>query len=502
MSNALRYILLPPRGTGATWITPEAAKILELFKAEKTASARAADLRSALGIKGTLAAKMKVVDSITDQGAKLVEMTPEAMIALRSSVPGLRIVPEVFHHMLPAPRPEILEPIQVKRRATAAATLTVTVKIGRRTSAPPAVGSTVVAFTDFAARRGSQGTTDAQGRVTLPFPDGTKIDQLYVYPEDGAWSYWKKNIVLKNEGTIALKPIDLTAVDGLQALMKRGTLQHGVGVTVGVVDTGVGPHQDLPVAGGENTVTGEQPDQWQDSGAGHGTHVAGIVGARGGAGGLRGVAPGATIRSYRVFGASSEGASNFAIAKAIARATEQGCDLVNLSLGGGPADEATQAAIADARAAGVLVFAATGNDGRQPVSFPARFGMAVAVSASGRKGTFPTDSTENADIAPPFGTDKKNFIASFSNIGPETDLTGAGVGIVSTYPQNRYAVLSGTSMSCPAVCGVAARLLAAQPQILAMPRNQERSDRIAKLVFDAAVNLGFPPEMQGAGLPR
>jgi len=44
-------------------------------------------------------------------------------------------------------------------------------------------------------------------------------------------------------------------------------------VTVGVVDTGVGPHKDLTVAGGRNTVIGEQPDHWADNGAGHGTHV-------------------------------------------------------------------------------------------------------------------------------------------------------------------------------------------------------------------------------------
>jgi len=496
MSNVQRFILLPPRGTGASLLFRSAAEILTLFN-EPTISS----LRSAFGLKNTVASKMKVVDSIADQGAKLVEMTPEAMIALRGALPGLRIVPEVFHHTLRAPRPEIIEPFRAKTRA-AATGIKLTVKIGTGASALPAVGATVVAFTNFAARQGAQSTTNAKGIVTLQLPQGTKIEQLYVYPVSGAWSYWKKNTVLKDDSILAVKPLDLTSVDGLQALMGRGTLEQGAGVTVGVVDTGVGPHHDIPVAGGENTVAGEKPDQWQDNGEGHGTHVGGIIAARGGPSGLRGIAPGATIRSYRVFGATSKGASSFAIAKAIARAVEQGCDLINMSLGGGPADEATQAAIADARAAGVVVFAATGNDGRKPVSFPARYGMAVAVSACGRKGTFPSGTTETADIAPPYGKDKHNFIAEFSNIGPETDVTGAGVGIISTYPNDRYAVMSGTSMACPAVCGVAARLLASNSAVLTMARHQERSDLIAKLVFDAAVDLGFPPEMQGTGLPR
>ncbi len=74
----------------------------------------------------------------------------------------------------------------------------------------------------------------------------------------------------------------------------------------------------------------------------------------------------------------------------------------------------------------------------------------------------------------PFGKDKKNFIADFSNIGPETDLTGPGVGVISTVPSG-FGVMSGTSMATPAETGAAARLLATKPQILKMPRDQNRA---------------------------
>lgn len=206
------------------------------------------------------------------------------------------------------------------------------------------------------------------------------------------------------------------------------------------------------------------------------------------------------LRSYRVFGKGSEGASNFAIAKAIDRAVADGCDLINMSLGGGPKDEATHSAIASARAKGTLVIVASGNDGRQPVSFPASDSLALAVSALGRKKTFPSGSTEFGDIAAPYGKDKANFIAAFSNVGPEISLTSPGVGIISTFPGDRYAVMDGTSMACPAVTGAAAKLLASQPALLAKPRDQMRSDAMAHTLLQAAVSLGFPATLQGQGM--
>ena len=273
-------------------------------------------------------------------------------------------------------------------------------------------------------------------------------------------------------------------------------------MTVGVVDTGVGPHKDLVVAGGLNCVTGEDPKDFGDNGAGHGTHVGGILAARGvPPRGIRGLARGVALRSYRVFGKGAKGASNFAIAKAIDRAATDGCDLINLSLGGGPSDPVTQSAVHDARQQGCLVVAAAGNDGRGPVSFPAADPLCIAVSALGRKETFPKGSVDEGDVMGPFGTvDANEFIAAFSNVGPEINLTGTGVGILSTVPGG-YAPLSGTSMASPAVAGFAARLLAQLPDVLAMPRNQDRSDAIAKALLQSAKDRGFPATLQGNGLP-
>jgi subtilisin len=252
-----------------------------------------------------------------------------------------------------------------------------------------------------------------------------------------------------------------------------------------------------------NTVVGENPNDFGPNGSGHGTHVAGIIAGRGKPpSGLRGLAPSATLRSYRVFGKNAEGASNYDIIKGIDQAVTDDCDLINLSLGGGPPDDAMSAAIEEARSRGTLVIVAAGNGNRSPVSFPASDPSAIAISATGRKRTFPKDSTENGDIARPYGKDRNNFLAAFSNIGPELDLTGPGVGVLSTVPGG-YASMSGTSMACPAVTGFAAKMLstAACVDILNMERDQARSDAMAQALFQAAKSLGFGPRYEGKGLP-
>ncbi|HEX4612028.1 MAG TPA: S8 family serine peptidase, partial [Urbifossiella sp.] len=156
----------------------------------------------------------------------------------------------------------------------------------------------------------------------------------------------------------------------------------------------------------------------------------------------------------------------------------------------------------EANAAGTVVVVAAGNDGRKPVSYPAMDDLAVAVSAVGRKGTFPAGSAESGDVAAPFGTDPKNFLAAFSNVGDALDVAGAGVGVVSTVPGGGHAPMSGTSMACPAVTGVTARLLANAPAVLNMPRDANRANAIKALLFAQAKPLGFGITNEGKGLPE
>ena len=104
-------------------------------------------------------------------------------------------------------------------------------------------------------------------------------------------------------------------------------------------------------------------------------------------------------------------------------------------------------------------------------------------------------------MAAPFGTDPKDFLAAFSNVGTALDVAGAGVAVVSTVPGG-HAPMSGTSMACPAVTGVLARLLADTPAVLNMARDANRTDAIKALLFARAQSLGLGVTNEGKGLPR
>ena len=488
-----QFVVLPTRGLKARApnSSPAVANVL-LGLHQMLAAPSAApppELRA-------LAKKVRILDSIHDDGAKLVEMFPEDASALRAANPGLRIVPVVYYYTAVAPRHAVAAAVAKAKAAKA-----IKIQVLSSANQSPIAGATVVAFTDFANKAGAQGVTDANGQVSLALGTAKKIERLYIYAEGGFWNGLRQNITLKTGAKFQLRKIDLSFTDELKFLYPNVALADGTGVTVGVVDTGIANHPDLTIAGGQNTVVGEDPSDFGDNGEGHGTHVGGIIAGHGTPpAGMRGMAPGANLRSYRVFGKGAKGASNFAIAKGVDAAVQDQCDLINMSLGGGAPDEATKSAIADARAAGSLAIVAAGNDGRQPVSFPASDPLSIAVSALGRKGTYPADAVEVGDEMAPFAaSDPKDFIAAFSNVGPDIAFTGPGLGIISTFPGG-YAVLDGTSMACPAVTGVAARLLAAQKQILAMPRDSARSDAIAQFLLQAAKSLGLGVTFEGRGL--
>jgi subtilisin len=320
------------------------------------------------------------------------------------------------------------------------------------------------------------------------------LERLYLYAEHTAWPMMLRSFQVSPD-PIGLPAIDLKFSDSRVKANAPFDPKNGKGVKVGVLDTGCGPHDALVVAKGVSTVFGDTDTEFTDT-LGHGTHVAGVITARSAT--FTGIAGAATLNVYRVFPRSGDGASNFDIGNAIDMAVADGCDLLNLSLGGGPMDLVTDEAIKAARAKGTVCIIAAGNEGG-PVANPGAHPLVVCVSAMGFKGAFPKGAVQEGDVTKPLGK-SNSYIAAFSNTGPEIDLTGSGCGIMSTYPQNRFAVMDGTSMACPCATGAIARRLANTPAVLSAKRNADRSDQIVKLALADAKDLGLPPSNQGAGL--
>lgn len=218
----------------------------------------------------------------------------------------------------------------------------------------------------------------------------------------------------------------------------------GKGVKVAVLDSGIDKeHPDLVIKGGVSFVPGVTS---YDDDQGHGTHVAGIIGAKKNGFGVVGIAPDADLYAVKVMASNGSGEIAWII-KGIDWAIANDMDIINMSLGATSsmltAQEKTDwaAAVNRAYSAGIIITGASGNDGTGTISYPARWNSILAIGAT---------------------EDDKSF-AWYSNYGPEQDLVAPG-GLISTYPTDQpddgdypnYTYMWGTSMSAPVVAGMAA----------------------------------------------
>jgi len=212
---------------------------------------------------------------------------------------------------------------------------------------------------------------------------------------------------------------------------------NGIGKTAWIIDSGIDyGHPDLTVdtirsrsfLPGVNSADDEN---------GHGTHVAGIIGAKNNDFGVLGVASGATLISLRVLDKDGTGSlSGIIQALAYAAANGKAGDVVNLSLGEDEASDILDQQVQATAAKGIFVTIAAGNDGKLAnIYSPGR--------ANGEN-IFTVSAVDSLD----------NF-ASFSNYGNDVvDYAAPGVRILSTYKDGQYAKMSGTSMAAPHLAGL------------------------------------------------
>ncbi|MEM6779123.1 MAG: S8 family serine peptidase [Planctomycetota bacterium] len=485
-----QYILLPREGLRAT----ETASVETFSRIENAKTeTRGPDFAEIEGV------PVSVLDSIDAGGPKLVEIDEDAAGRLRDNR-DYRLVPLVTYE-------RATQDLRIASLAPRPLSGTQQIFNVADQSGNGIAGVDVIGLSEDANAVGDKGTTDSRGDVALNFGAGVStLESVYVIPKrDQYWGRFVSNVPLSRQPIgFRLDPIDLSHIDGVRHFYAGSTFDESTGVKVGVIDDGVYQHQSLNLTGGANTVLGESRDDYFNcDSVGHGTHVAGVIGAYGNPpAGVRGVAPNVELRSYRVFGASGGDASNFAIVKALVIAQLEKCDIVNLSFRGTEEDEVVRDAVIDAVNHGVLVIASAGNDGRGAVGYPARYPNAIAVSAAGREELLLPGSIQRAEVDSPRGNDSDDFVAKFSNVGYEIEMTGPGVGVLSTLPDQSHGPMNGTSVSAPAVSGFAACLLSQNRDVFDLARNRTRTDALSSLLRSSCSKFGFGTTYEGLGQPR
>jgi subtilisin family serine protease len=210
----------------------------------------------------------------------------------------------------------------------------------------------------------------------------------------------------------------------------------GTFATAWVIDTGIQlNHPDLNVdtarsrsfLGGSTTAADQN---------GHGTHVAGTIGAIDNTIGVIGVAPGAPVVAVRVLDRRGSGSTSGVIAGVdYVAANGQPGDVANMSLGGG-ASTALDNAVINAASRGIRFAVAAGNE--------AQFAGNVSPSRANGTNVFTISAFAQGDTW-----------ASFSNFGnPPVDFAEPGVGVRSTWINSSYNTISGTSMATPHFAGI------------------------------------------------
>ena len=288
-----------------------------------------------------------------------------------------------------------------------------------------------------------------------------------------------------------------TGIDRIDAELNSYANIDGINdpldVDVAIIDTGIdADNPDLNIAGGINFV-GIVTGAWND-GNGHGTHVAGTVGAVDNNIGVVGVAPGAKLWAIKVLDNGGSGT----LADVIqgidwVTANSDVIDVANLSLGGVGSDDgncgysngdALHVAICNSVAQGVVYVVAAGNSATNSASqIPAAYDEVITVSAvadfDGKPGsTGPYTCRYDID----------DTLADFSNYGSDVDIAAPGVCIESTWKDGAYVRASGTSMASPHVAGAAALYILENGK----PTNQAGVEQVKQGLVSAAIPQNSP----------
>lgn len=271
-------------------------------------------------------------------------------------------------------------------------------------------------------------------------------------------------------------------IDMIQAKSIWKNSKKGAGVSIAVIDSGCDiNHESLKknIIGVRNFTNEDGKSQTiVTDRVGHGTHVTGTIIANGD-NNILGVAPEAGVYVLKAIDRTGSGKLSWVV-NAIYYAIDMKVDIISMSLGMPESNEKLERAITDAVKNNILVVCAAGNDGDGTsvdfkYSYPASYIDVISVGA----------------------VDKRKKLASFSNANLVIDVVAPGVDIISTYPNNQFASLSGTSMAAPHVSGSLALLKNWSKEEFQRDLTQE--EIYAQLIKHTLI-LNYPRTLQGNGL--
>jgi subtilisin family serine protease len=257
----------------------------------------------------------------------------------------------------------------------------------------------------------------------------------------------------KNKNSIGLLPYIREDIHGLGPddaqlfgweikkfdIEKQWNISQGEDVKIAVIDTGCDlDHPDIKnnLLQGKNFV--EKNTDPIDR-CGHGTHCAGTIAAENNGIGMVGVAPRSKIIPVKALDDNGQGNINNII-EAIRWSADNNADIISMSLGSPNTFSSLENAIKYAASKGCIIFCAAGNNGPETdIMYPAKYDNTIAIGAVDRN------------------LNRTNFTCS----GDTLDFLAPGHEILSCVPGNKYALMSGTSMSTPFAVGCAALLLSA-----------------------------------------
>ncbi|WP_249123671.1 MULTISPECIES: S8 family serine peptidase [unclassified Bradyrhizobium] len=244
-------------------------------------------------------------------------------------------------------------------------------------------------------------------------------------------------------------------------------LARGDNITIAVIDSGIDvSHPELAgVIGGTFDALGSKEGPHA-----HGTGIAGVIAAHAR---LMGTSPSANLLAIRAFGVagSSAESTSFVLLRSLDYAVSKGARVINMSFAG-PEDPLLGKSLAAAAGKGVILVAASGNAGpKSPPLYPAADRNVIAVSA----------------------TDASDRLFPASNRGSHIAIAAPGVDILTSAPDAKYQVTSGTSFAAAYISGLVALMLERNPALTA-------SD-VRGILAKTAQDLGAPgrDDLFGAG---